>query len=118
MWFSSFGRSPDAEIAAEQSYISRSASMEDELLTRPSAQANQAPPIDDFGAEFGTPISNINTILPEIDRALGRNKPPDIEYLYVEPFSRLVLPGTREWVSFAVNYYGQYEFSFSVAIHS
>lgn len=37
-----------------------------------------------LGAPHGPEISNKDTILKEIDAALGCNKPPAIEYLFVE----------------------------------
>ena len=39
-----------------------------------------------FGAPDGEEISNKSTILSEIDRYLGYHDPPDVEYVYVEPY--------------------------------
>jgi len=58
----------------------------------------------DFGAPNGTEISNKATLLTEIDRALGVHKPPDLEYLFVLPYTRWRLQHT--WLGFAGNYYG------------
>lgn len=38
----------------------------------------------DFGARDGTPISNKDTILSEVDAALGAKKPPDLEVLLTD----------------------------------
>lgn len=48
--------------------------------------------LSDFGKTNGTPISNKNTILQEIDRTLGYNKNPDIEYLLSRPYTFIPLP--------------------------
>jgi hypothetical protein len=47
----------------------------------------------DFGAPDGSEISNKDSILQEIDEALGVSKPPDIEYIFVEPYSDFSLAG-------------------------
>ena len=39
----------------------------------------------DFGAKNGATISNLGTILTDVDRALGRTKPPALEVIFVEP---------------------------------
>ena len=39
-----------------------------------------------FGAPYGEEISNKDTILSNIDRRLGHRFPPDVEYIYVEPY--------------------------------
>lgn len=48
----------------------------------------------------GTPISNKDTILSEIDQSLGYKKPPDLEYILVRPYSRLRIPFT----GYGINY--------------
>lgn len=48
---------------------------------------------DDFGLfPGGTPISNKTEILKEVDQSFGYNRPPDLEYILVRPFSRINLP--------------------------
>lgn len=59
---------------------------------------------EDFGAEGGKPIENKTTILKDIDDALGRSKPPAVEYLWCKPFVNRYFLGFF-WVG---NYYGQY----------
>jgi len=59
----------------------------------------------DFGAAFGTEVSNKDSILTDIDQVLGVNKPPDIEYLFVLPYLRWRLNWFK-WFGFAGNYYG------------
>jgi len=58
----------------------------------------------DFGTAFGTEISNKGSVLADIDRVIGVNKPPDIEYLFVLPYVRWRLYWLK-W-GFAGNYYG------------
>lgn len=48
---------------------------------------------DDFGSVNGTPISNLNTILKEINLSLGTAKNSDVEYILVKPFSHLKIFG-------------------------
>jgi hypothetical protein len=67
--------------------------------------ANEIP--SDFGAHHGTTISNKSSVLSDVDKCLGRKKPPAIEYIFVAPFSRWTSKWFP-WVSFAGNYYGQY----------
>ena len=45
----------------------------------------------DFGEKNGTPIENKDTILLEINKALGREN-PSIEYILVKPFANIKLP--------------------------
>lgn len=49
----------------------------------------------DFGARGGTEIANKDTILSDVDRALGRAKPPALEYFFVRPLSMLKAPRLR-----------------------
>lgn len=64
---------------------------------------------DSFGLvsidQPGIPISNKDTILNELDQATGRNKPPDLEYILIMPFSKFMIPGTKDW-GFCVNTFG------------
>ncbi len=46
----------------------------------------------DFGADNGPGVSNAKTIWGDIDSALGRKKPPALEYIFVEPYSSIPLP--------------------------
>lgn len=46
----------------------------------------------DFGAVGGTHISNKDTILDDINIALGKPKNPSVEYLFVTPFVHIKLP--------------------------
>ena len=41
----------------------------------------------DFGQEGGTPISNKDSILSDIDRALGQAGPPDVEILLTQAWA-------------------------------
>lgn len=59
---------------------------------------------DDFGCPHGTPIENKATILQDVDRALGFDSPPALEYVLVQPFSVVRIPGTN--VGFGWNQYG------------
>ncbi|KJE91653.1 hypothetical protein CAOG_02761 [Capsaspora owczarzaki ATCC 30864] len=45
----------------------------------------------DFGAEGGAEVSNKATLLSDVDGALGRSKPPALEYILVMPFSAVRL---------------------------
>lgn len=40
---------------------------------------------DDFGACNGSAVENKAIVLRDVDRALGVQKPPRIEYIFVEP---------------------------------
>ena len=42
----------------------------------------------DFGVEGGTPISNMRTIMGEIDAALGVSGPPAIEYIFCDAYGK------------------------------
>lgn len=44
------------------------------------------PPPLKLGAPGGPEIDNKSTILSEIDQLLGVNKPPAIEFIFVEPY--------------------------------
>ena len=48
--------------------------------------------LDDFGKVGGTHVDNKDTILAEINRALGKSKNPSVEYLFVTPFVHIRLP--------------------------
>lgn len=48
--------------------------------------ATPANAMERFGAPGGVPIDNLDTILSEVDRALGRDSAPAVEYLFVSPF--------------------------------
>ena len=52
------------------------------LLRRLTGTGPVAP---DFGAKHGTEIANKASILRETDAALGRSKPPALEYIFVRP---------------------------------
>ena len=43
----------------------------------------------DFGARDGTPIANKNTVLSEVDRALGKDRSPDLEVILTDHVSYL-----------------------------
>jgi hypothetical protein len=58
----------------------------------------------DFGAAGGSEISNKASVLAEIDRALGVNKPPAVEYIFVEPYADFGLPFST--YGFSRNPYG------------
>lgn len=45
-----------------------------------------------FGKLYGTPISNKNTILSEIDTALGYSTSPSVEYFLSRPYTVISLP--------------------------
>ena len=47
--------------------------------------------LDDFGLPNGTPISNKDEILNDIDLALGVNDSPSVEYIFVRSFSKINL---------------------------
>ena len=53
----------------------------------------------DFGKKDGTPISNIDTILDDIDTVLGKGKPPSVEYIFVRSTSILPL-----WNGYGINF--------------
>ncbi len=55
---------------------------------------------DNFGEINGTPISNKDTILDEIDKTLSMNKHPSVEYLITMPFGLFNLP----WNLGSINY--------------
>ena len=48
-----------------------------------------------FGAKGGPTIRNKDSILADVDRALGREKPPAIEYLFVAPFGSFEIFGIK-----------------------
>lgn len=48
-----------------------------------------------FGAAGGMRIVNFDTIMSEIDAALGVSKPPAVEYLFVAPYGSVNLFGLR-----------------------
>ena len=56
-----------------------------------------------FGERGGPALRNRGTLLADIDRALGVDGPPAIEYLYARPFTRVPLP--YGW-GFNLNAYG------------
>lgn len=58
---------------------------------------------DDFGEPGGTPISNKDTILEEIDTSLNR-KQPSVEYLVCLPWTQFKIPVLGIGISY--NYYG------------
>jgi hypothetical protein len=51
-----------------------------------------------LGAPGGPEIDNKNTILGEIDEALGVRKPPAIEFIFVEPYLFLILLPTPPYL--------------------
>lgn len=63
-----------------------------------------APPTPPLGAPHGPAIDNKSTVLGDVDRALGFDRPPAVEYILVQPFAVLRLPLLG--VGFALNYYG------------
>lgn len=65
------------------------------------AVATPPPPL---GAPHGPAIDNKSTVLGDVDRALGFDRPPAVEYILVQPFAVLRLPLLG--VGFALNYYG------------
>jgi len=73
----------------------------DHLYSGGNATTDAAVP-PDFGAKNGTEISNKATILQEVDRTLGRSRPPALEYIFVRPlvlskFSRGSGSGTNPY---------------------
>jgi len=48
----------------------------------------------DFGSEGGTEISNKDSVFADIDRVLGRGKPPALEYILVSPAATFRIPFT------------------------
>lgn len=68
-----------------------------------SSEGDQSRP-DDFGRTDGSPIENKDTILQDVDRALGYDSPPALEYVLVQPFSVVRLPFTN--IGFGWNQYG------------
>jgi hypothetical protein len=74
----------------------------DDLAAESIARANSVPeqvmnntPAADFGAQGGQCISNKMTILSDLDKFLGRNAPPSLEYIFVEPLANVRLPDGR-----------------------
>ncbi|KAL6075885.1 Transmembrane protein [Balamuthia mandrillaris] len=47
---------------------------------------------EDFGLRNGTEVSNKTTVLREVDAVLGRDKPPAVEFIFVEPYSDFAFP--------------------------
>jgi hypothetical protein len=58
---------------------------------------------ENFGDHQGVEIENKQTLLSEIDHQLNVNKPPSIEYIFVEPASMMTLIG-----NFGVNFLNPY----------
>lgn len=61
----------------------------------------------DFGREGGTPISNKATVLDEIDRALGRDSPPDVEVLLTQVSSSLPLEIHTTTTTVVLNFFNK-----------
>lgn len=80
------------------------------VIATSTAQAPAAPAVHgyvppDFGRQGGTPISNADTVLDEVDAVLGREgRPPAVEYLFVRPFVHVRVPLLD--VGFSYNAYG------------
>lgn len=45
----------------------------------------------DFGAKNGTELANKDSVLGDVDAALGRKSPPALEYIFVKPLATLKL---------------------------
>lgn len=59
---------------------------------RPASAAAPSPAPEDFGARNGGEIANKASVLSELDKALGRSKPPALEYIFVSPLAVWKLP--------------------------
>lgn len=70
----------------EVAKIRKKASHITEKIPKENPQNWDPHDFSEFGAPDGEEITNKSTILSDLDRYLGYKSPPDVEYIYVEPY--------------------------------